>query len=513
MNKPKVSVAISNNNLLKDIANIDGVAGFVGTGSTSGNIGKVFTVNNLAEAETQGITAFNEPAMHRHLKEFYTEVGGNMLVYILLLADTVTMTQMLDYTNGDYAVKLLNAASNKLSYLGVFRKPPVGYSAGSEFIDADVKTAVPAAKTLCASRNSNLQFFRVLIEGRIADATSTTIYAPNTAENGFTGVVLGGTLNDGSASVGLMLGRKVKFAAHIKIGKVANGALSANQVYIGIKTLTEQNNIVIAPISEVRATATVTITNKGNDGDLFCLRYWAGANKIVDLPYYTKVSGDSTPTMVATAYAALINATTAYYGFTATSSAAVITITAPYIANGGYGAGINGVNAVFQTSASAAIAGTCVAFSGGVNPKPGATTAVDTFHEKGYITFMTYPGKSGFYYGVDNMCSNDDFKILANGAVVDACAKVAASVFIDELESEVDTNDNGTITESAAAYLEEKIKQQVQVTIGERISGFDAVVDRTANIVNTSKTSIKLSVLPVGYNTYIDISLGLTASL
>jgi len=513
MGKPTLSVAFSNNNLTKDIQNIDGVAGFVGTGSTSGNIGKVFTVNNIAEAESKGITAFNEPAMYRHLKEFYTEVGGNMLVYILLLADTVTMTQMLDYTNGDYAVKLLNAAANKLSYLGVFRKPVLGYNAGSEFIDADVKTAVTAAKTLCTARNSNLQFFRVLIEGRIADETSSTIYAPNTASNGFAGVVLGGTQNDLSASIGLALGRKVKYAAHIKIGKVANGALTPAKLYIGTKTLTEQNNVVIPPIAEVRATATVTITNKGTDGDSFSLRYWAGNNKVVDFPYYTKVSGDSTPTAVAAAYAALINNVTQYYGFTATSTGAVITITSPYIANGGLGASINGVNAIFQTSPSATIAGTCVAFSGGVNPKAGATTIVDTFHDAGYITFLTYPGKSGFFFGIDNMASDDDFRILVHGAVIDACAKVVAAVYIDELEGEVETNADGTITEAAAAYLEEKIKQQISTTIGDRISGFDAVVDRTINIVETSKTSIKMSVLPVGYNSYIDVELGLVASL
>jgi len=90
---------------------------------------------------------------------------------------------------------------------------------------------------------------------------------------------------------------------------------------------------------------------------------------------------------------------------------------------------------------------------------------------------------------------------------------VVAAVYIDELEGEVETNADGTITEAAAAYLEEKIKQQISTTIGDRISGFDAVVDRTINIVETSKTSIKMSVLPVGYNSYIDVELGLVASL
>jgi hypothetical protein len=377
-NTPKVSIAFSNGNLLQNISAIDGQAAFIGTGVTAGNLNKVFSINSLADAELQGITLALEPVAYRHLKEFYLELGGNQQIFVLLVADTVTMTQMLDITNLNYAKKLVDAGEGKISILGVFRKPDVADVPGANFMHADVSAAVLMSKTFVQGMNTSLKFLRILVEGRINDENSTTIFAPNTANNGFVGVVVGGTLNDKSASVGLAIGRKVKYACNIKLGKVANGPLSAVQIYIGTKLLS-------------------------------------------------------------------------------------------------------------------------------------AITNLDTLHGKGYISFVTYPNKAGFYFGIDNMASTDDYRLLVYGTVVDAAAKVAASVYIDNLESEVGTNPDGTITDLDAKHLEDRVKLQVNATLGTRISGFDALVDRTVNIINTSTVKIKLRVRPNGYLTFIEVDLGLTA--
>jgi hypothetical protein len=357
-------------------ANINGTAGYITYpgGSVTSNFTGGVTAADLVPAVTENDTA----DLYKHVKEFYTEVGGNQQLYILLLDRGVTMAQMLDITNLNYAYKLINFADGEISKLAVFRKPASGYNAGTEFVDTDVPAAVTAAKTFVQGFNLRNFYFRVLIEGRIASAGSPTIYEPNEAANGFAGVVLGGTKNNGTASVGMALGRSMAYACHIKLGKVANGALSATEIYIG-------------------TTALKSVTN------------------------------------------------------------------------------------------------------------------LDALHGKGYISFVTYPNKAGFYFGIDNMASTDDYRILVNGAVVDATAKVALAVYIEELESEVDTNPNGTIQELDALDLEARIVQQVQVTLGERISGIEALVDRTVNIINTSKADVKLRVRPKGYLTFIDVDLGLTA--
>lgn len=243
MSLPKVSVIFSNGNLLKDIAAIDGYAGLIGTVDAPGLIGVVKTVYSLKDAETQGFTEADEPFMYRHLKEFYGEVAGNQELNIMGVAETMTMAQVLDHTDEDGAVKLVNATNGKIRSLGLCRKPDGGYDGGNAFYDSDVEAAIIAAKTFAEAELGLLRPLRILIEGRVNDETSLDIFEPKTAEVGAAGVVLGGTQNDGSASVGLLLGRAVKYPAHIKVGKVANGPLSITEAYIGTKKIKEVLNL------------------------------------------------------------------------------------------------------------------------------------------------------------------------------------------------------------------------------------------------------------------------------
>lgn len=243
MSLPKVTILYSNGNLLQDIAALDGVAALIGTGTTPALLGVPKTVYNLDDAVEQGFTQAAEPAMYRHLKEFYGEVGGNQELHIMVVADTVTMAQMLDTTNVNGARKLLADAQGKCRLLGVFRKPGTGYSGGAAFIDSDVAAALTNAKVFGEARLAELAPVRTLIEGRVQNPAAANTLTPRTSSNGFAGVVLGGTLIDGSASIGLALGRAVKYPAEIKIGKVANGALSIQSCYVGDKELKNVLNL------------------------------------------------------------------------------------------------------------------------------------------------------------------------------------------------------------------------------------------------------------------------------
>ena len=236
-NLPKVVLIYSDGNLLQDIESLDGIAGLVGTGSTSGLLGVPKVVYNLDDAVSQGFTEADEPDMYRHLKEFYAELGGSQELHVMIVADTMTMADMLDNTNANGAKKLLNDAQGRVRLLGVFRNPGSGYDGGADFIDADVSDALTNSLVFGQARLAENAPIRMLIEGRVENPSASNTLIPKEAGNGFAGVLLGGTLNDGSASIGLLLGRAVKYSAEIKIGKVANGALSVSKVYIGDKEL------------------------------------------------------------------------------------------------------------------------------------------------------------------------------------------------------------------------------------------------------------------------------------
>lgn len=379
MSLPKVTVLYTNGNLLQDIQNLDGVAGLVGTGTTSGLLGVANQINNLDDAIALGYTLLAEPDMYRHVKEFYDQVGGNQPLWIMIVPNTMTLAQMLDDTNASGAKKLLNAALGTVRLLGVYRKPVGGYNGGSNFMDSDVSAAITSSKTFGDARLAELLPIRMLIEGRVQNPNAANTLTPNASTNGYSGVVLGGSLNDGSASVGLALGRAVKFGAEVKVGKVANGALNITQVYIGTNLLKDVTNLT-------------------------------------------------------------------------------------------------------------------------------------TLHDAGFISFMTHPGKAGFFFGIDHMCSTDDFKLLAYGRVVDKAALIAAAVYTEEIENEIDLNPNGTPASHVITHLEEKIKQQIGVSMGSQISGNAIVyINPNQDVLTTSKLTVKLSIIPKGYTSFIEVDLGLGA--
>lgn len=243
MSLPKVTILFSDGNLLRDIAAIDGIAGMVGTVETVGLIGVHKVVYSLADAEAKGFTLADEPVFHRHLSEFYAEVAGNQELHVMGVADTMSMASMLDKDDPDGAVKLLNSANGMIRILGVFRKPDAGYDAGNEFFDTDVEAALTKSITFVADQHTKFNYLRCLIEGRVNDEESLEILDVKTKESDYAGVVLGGSLDDGSASVGTVLGRAVKYGAEIKVGKVANGPLQINNAFIGTKNISEMLNL------------------------------------------------------------------------------------------------------------------------------------------------------------------------------------------------------------------------------------------------------------------------------
>lgn len=77
---------------------------------------------------------------------------------------------------------------------------------------------------------------------------------------------------------------------------------------------------------ETPGEGTVSVTTAGTNGDIITITFTEPDGTVVTLGDYTKVSGDNTVTLVATAITAAINALTYIHGYTATSAIGVVTI-------------------------------------------------------------------------------------------------------------------------------------------------------------------------------------------
>lgn len=379
---PKVITNVSSNNLQRQVVITDGVPGLVATASTVGLIGVVNTVYSLPDAETKGYTEAAEPYIHKILTEFYTELGGSMELWILGVEDSMTMTQAVTSTNANGAKKLLTQSLGKANIIGIGRKPAGSYNGGTAFLDSDVATAVTASKSLGEYQQSINRPCRFLIEGRVVNSSVANAYNPNSATNGFAGVVLGGSTNDGAASVGLALARAVKYPAHVKIGSGANGVLTMTSAYIGTKKIEE-----------------------------------------------------FTP------------------------------------------------------------------------------SELDAFANAGFIVFHIREGISGYFFGRDNMCTNDDFTILVHGRLIDKAQRIAAATTTSFLETSIRITKEGLINDADAAYLEQTIKSQIRAQMSEQISNLDVIVPTDQDLINTSTVEMQVKIQPFGYMTWIVVNLGLTQNL
>jgi hypothetical protein len=237
MGLPKVAITLGNGNLGASIATDDGVAGLVLTGVATATLplGTPKVIFSLGEAEGLGILATGANASaHRHIREFYDLAGEGAELYIMTVADTVTLTQMADVTNASSAAKLLDAAQGRIRLLGLTRTPSASYTPVlSDGLDKDSLDAITKAQQLALAYAAQYKPVRVLIEGRKLDTTNmATLKDLRTYTANHAGIVIGSTANDGSASVGLVLGRAAAIPVQRNIGRVKDGALPVLSAYV-----------------------------------------------------------------------------------------------------------------------------------------------------------------------------------------------------------------------------------------------------------------------------------------
>jgi len=138
---------------------------------------------------------------------------------------------------------------------------------------------------------------------------------------------------------------------------------------------------------------------------------------------------------------------------------------------------------------------------------------METLHDYGYLTFMRRPGAAGYFFGVDNMAEKGDFRILVHGRVIDKAQRVIASAYLPYVETTIRVNPDGTLNSTDTADLENILTQALRTSMGEQASDFKVVIDPSQKITETSNLAVKASVQPLGYLTWITVTLGLAAQL
>ncbi len=239
---PRVKIAFANGALGQVEAMADGCLGFLALGvhevegDENFKLGKAYTVKKLSALEALGVTADNNPNLHRNVKDFFAEAGDGTELWIMGFADTATFASVLDKDNAAGASSLLRASNGKLRGLVAFKTPAEGYAMKIENgFDADVTAALVKAQGLGEWATDNLRApVFTLVEGYGFSGDAMQLAALTTMEHNRVGVVIGDTVPSSfNACMGIVGGRIAITPVQRKISRVKDGALTPLAIYIG----------------------------------------------------------------------------------------------------------------------------------------------------------------------------------------------------------------------------------------------------------------------------------------
>lgn len=264
MGKPDVTVIQSNGNLGRVAPSADGVSALVVSGIAVGGqfaLGDVLgPFTSPADAELKGITAAydatNTCLAYKHISDFYETAGLGTELYVMVVAKTVTMTDLCDKTM-TYAKKLLSTTGGKIFMIGITRCPDGAYvPTYTDQFEADLWTAVTKAGALRVEEYDLHRPVSFILEGRNfqgnASSTKDLRDVAGPLQNRVA-IAMGSDMDfiaDNAyaskyANVGYVLGQFAGRPVQRNIGRVKDGKLSITNAGFSngaaYDTLTETN--------------------------------------------------------------------------------------------------------------------------------------------------------------------------------------------------------------------------------------------------------------------------------
>lgn len=238
---PKITIKYLNGQLGTVPESQDGLLALAVTGSTAAGetfaLGTPYKIYRPQSLDQLGVTEENNPRLYSLVIQFYSQSGEGTPLVIVGYPETDTMTGLCDKTSGKLRSLL---QSQKGNLRGIVLASAGDAEEGEEGLDPDVFSALSKAQELADYSASELYApIFVALEGRgfteAADLKDLSELGCNRCC-----VVIGGTSDDGDgAAMGIFAGKVASASVQRNIGRVADGALTPETMYIGGKLVDE----------------------------------------------------------------------------------------------------------------------------------------------------------------------------------------------------------------------------------------------------------------------------------
>jgi len=100
-----------------------------------------------------------------------------------------------------------------------------------------------------------------------------------------------------------------------------------------------------------------------------------------------------------------------------------------------------------------------------------------------------------------------------HGRVIDKAQRITAAAYLPYIEHYIRQEPNGTLNKTDTDDLENILQTALLANMGNQVSGTKVVIDNNQNLIENSNLKVGVSVQPLGYLTWITVTLGLAAQL
>ena len=248
-------------------------------------------ITSLDDAVALGIDADfdtgNSVNCYKPLKEFYSETNAGRTLWIMLTSQSVDLETMMDKTEANYAVRLLNAAEGKIRMLFSVRSFAGGYSAdtAASQIDIDVVNAIANAQALALEYESKYMPLAVVLPAHHYTGTFGSLVDLSQRTDNRVGVMLGDTVSGTGCAIGLLAGRLANDPVQREPGRTKTGALTAKSAYLGTSEIKDAQSTV----ATIEGKGFITLDRYVNKAGFFFTNAWTSTKRTDDYDRLTRV--------------------------------------------------------------------------------------------------------------------------------------------------------------------------------------------------------------------------------
>lgn len=156
-----------------------------------------------------------------------------------------------------------------------------------------------------------------------------------------------------------------------------------------------------------------------------------------------------------------------------------------------------------------------------VGDKDPSSANVESIHDKGYISFRTFTGKSGYFFTDDCLATAvaDDYRSIARRRTIDKAYRIIYLTMLENVNDEIPITDDGYLVSSMVKSWESEIISAIanQMTANGELgadtsdpddNGVKVYINPEQKVAATNKINVTAKIKPYGYAKFIDVELG-----